>query len=252
MEAPADLGSVEALLLGSWMAIFSLCPHMAEGTRELSGVSIRTLILSSAKGPPPNTITLVSILACKIERTQYSVYRRVVWFCFCYVLTFSMVNILLEGILEINIIQIADVLSPELQPDNSLMDFTVTCEGTIPTEVCTIISDPTCQLAQDMVCNSVDMDDTCLVTVRRAFKGSGMYCVNFTLGDNASLALTSTLVSIAGKGEFCFMVLRALHIAGRVCPLIEAIDGFASMLNFISVQNSYWHENPAAKLLREV
>lgn len=41
-----------------------------------------------------------------------------------------MVIILLEGILEINIIQIADVPRPVLQPENSLMDFTVTCEGT--------------------------------------------------------------------------------------------------------------------------
>lgn len=34
----ADSGSGEKLLPDSQMALFSLCPHMAEGTRELSRV----------------------------------------------------------------------------------------------------------------------------------------------------------------------------------------------------------------------
>uniref|UniRef100_A0A250YJR6 Transmembrane glycoprotein NMB n=1 Tax=Castor canadensis TaxID=51338 RepID=A0A250YJR6_CASCN len=106
---------------------------------------------------------------------------------------------IVEGILEIHIIKISNVLMPVPQPDNSLMDFLVTCEGTIPTEVCTIISDPTCQITQNLVCSPVDVDETCLLTVRRAFYGSGTYCVNFTLRDDASLALTSTLISIPGK-----------------------------------------------------
>lgn len=36
---------------------------------------------------------------------------------------------LLEGILEVNIIQVTDVLMPRPQPDNSLVDFVVTCHG---------------------------------------------------------------------------------------------------------------------------
>lgn len=80
----------------------------------------------------------------------------------------------------------------------------------IPTEVCTIISDPTCQIAQNAVCNLVDVDmgDRCLLTVRRAFNGSGTYCMNLTLGDDTSLVLTSTLVSVPGRGEFCSPLLR--------------------------------------------
>ncbi|VTJ84795.1 Hypothetical predicted protein [Marmota monax] len=106
---------------------------------------------------------------------------------------------IVEGILEVNIIQIADAPMPRPKPDNSLMDFVVTCKGTIPTEVCTVISDPTCQIAQNIICSPVDAEETCLLTVRRAFSGSGTYCVNFTLGDDTSLALTSTLISIPGK-----------------------------------------------------
>lgn len=87
----------------------------------------------------------------------------------------------------------------------------------IPREVCTVISDPTCQFAQDVVCNSVDANDACVLTVRRAFRRAGRYCVNFTLGDDASLAFTSTLVSITSKGEFYFMTLRVLYFAGKAC-----------------------------------
>uniref|UniRef100_A0A8D2DHR9 Transmembrane glycoprotein NMB n=1 Tax=Sciurus vulgaris TaxID=55149 RepID=A0A8D2DHR9_SCIVU len=106
---------------------------------------------------------------------------------------------IVEGILEVNIIQIAGAPMPKPKPDNSLMDFVVTCRGTIPTEVCTVISDPTCQIVQNVVCSPVDAEETCLLTVRRAFSRSGTYCVNFTLGDDTSLALTSTLISIPGK-----------------------------------------------------
>lgn len=106
---------------------------------------------------------------------------------------------IVDGILEVNIIQVADVPMPTPQPDDSLMDFIVTCKGATPTEACTIISDPTCQIAQNRVCSPVAVDELCLLSVRRAFNGSGMYCVNFTLGDDASLALTSALISIPGK-----------------------------------------------------
>lgn len=44
---------------GSQAAIFSLCPHMVEGMRELSGVSCKaTNSIIPLKVPSPNTITL--------------------------------------------------------------------------------------------------------------------------------------------------------------------------------------------------
>ncbi|XP_003467978.1 transmembrane glycoprotein NMB [Cavia porcellus] len=131
---------------------------------------------------------------------------------------------IVEGILEINIIQIADVPRPVLQPENSLMDFTVTCEGTIPREVCTVISDPTCQFAQDVVCNSVDANDACVLTVRRAFRRAGRYCVNFTLGDDASLAFTSTLVSITSKDAASpFRTVSAALISGSCLAILVIV-----------------------------
>lgn len=213
---------------GDNTGLFVSSDHTLNHTYVLNGTfNLNLTVQASVPGPCPSPSTLPkptpsSVPAgdnplelskipdenCQINRYGY----------------FTATLTIVEGILGINIIQIADVPSPELQPDNSLMDFTVTCEGTIPTEVCTIISDPTCQLAQDMVCNSVDTDDTCLVTVRRAFKGSGMYCVNFTLGDDASLALTSTLVSIAGNEPASpFRMTSAALISGGCLAIIVTV-----------------------------
>lgn len=108
---------------------------------------------------------------------------------------------IVEGILEVNIIQMTDVLMPMPQTGDSLMDFVVACQGTVPTEVCTVISDSTCQIAQNTVCDPVDVDmhSPCLLTVRRAFNRTGTFCLNLTLGDDASVALTSALVSVPGR-----------------------------------------------------
>lgn len=38
--------------------------------------------------------------------------------------------VLSEGILEVNIVEMTEVLMPVPQPDDPLMDFVVTCEGT--------------------------------------------------------------------------------------------------------------------------
>ncbi|XP_062956323.1 transmembrane glycoprotein NMB [Cynocephalus volans] len=132
---------------------------------------------------------------------------------------------IVEGVLEVNIIQVTDVLMPVPQPDTSLMDFVVTCQGTIPREVCTVISDPTCQIAQNAVCNPVDVDETCQLTVRRAFNGAGTYCVNLTLGDDVSLALTSTLISIPGRDPVSplRMAVGALTSIGCLAVFVTVI-----------------------------
>ncbi|KAL1768183.1 hypothetical protein HispidOSU_022095 [Sigmodon hispidus] len=135
---------------------------------------------------------------------------------------------IVEGIIEVNIIHIADVPMPLPQPDNSLRDFTVTCKGTTPTEVCTIISDPTCQVAQNKVCSPVAVEELCLISVRRAFNGSGTYCVNFTLGDDTSLALTSTLISIPGK-----VPASPLRVANGALISIGCLAMFVTMVTIL-------------------
>lgn len=137
---------------------------------------------------------------------------------------------IIEGILGVNIVQMTDVLTVMPQPDDALVDFVVTCQGTVPTEVCTIISDPTCQIVQNTVCDPLDVDigDPCLLTVRRAFRRSGTYCLNLTLSDDSSLALTSTLISIPGRNPASphRMTYGALISVGCLAIFITVIAFF--------------------------
>ncbi|NWI53540.1 QNR71 protein, partial [Calyptomena viridis] len=103
-----------------------------------------------------------------------------------------------EGILEVNIIQMTSIQTTESQAGNSLVDFVVTCQGSLPTDVCTVVSDPTCQMSKSVVCDPIVVSDECLLTVRRAFEEPGTYCINITLGDDTSQALTSALISVNG------------------------------------------------------
>ncbi|NXA59941.1 QNR71 protein, partial [Mohoua ochrocephala] len=103
-----------------------------------------------------------------------------------------------EGILEVNIIQMTSIQTTESQAENSLVDFVVTCQGSLPTDVCTVVSDPTCQMSKSMVCDPIVVTDECLLTVRRAFEEPGTYCINITLGDDTSQALASALISVNG------------------------------------------------------
>ncbi|NWT45121.1 QNR71 protein, partial [Rissa tridactyla] len=103
-----------------------------------------------------------------------------------------------EGILEVNIIQMTSIQMTESQAENALVDFVVTCQGSLPTDVCTVVSDPTCQVSKSVVCDPIVVTDECLLTVRRAFEESGTYCINITLGDDTSQALASALISVNG------------------------------------------------------
>ncbi|NXD02665.1 QNR71 protein, partial [Certhia brachydactyla] len=107
---------------------------------------------------------------------------------------------IVEGILEVNIIQMTSIQMTESQAENSLVDFVVTCQGSLPTDVCTVVSDPTCQVSKSMVCDPIVVTDECLLTIRRAFEEPGTYCINITLGDDTSQALASALISV-NRGE---------------------------------------------------
>ncbi|XP_031445960.1 transmembrane glycoprotein NMB [Phasianus colchicus] len=124
---------------------------------------------------------------------------------------------IVEGILEVNIIQMTSIQMTESQAENPLVDFVVTCQGSLPTDVCTAVSDPTCQVSQGMVCEPVIVTEECLLTIRRAFDEPGTYCINITLGDDTSQALASALISVNGgsssgttKSVFIFLGLLAV------------------------------------------
>ncbi|KAM4705141.1 LOW QUALITY PROTEIN: transmembrane glycoprotein NMB-like [Rhinophrynus dorsalis] len=146
--------------------------------------------------------------------------------CFIYRYGYYKANItIVDGILQVNIIEMTNVQVFTSQVENALVDFVVTCQGSLPTDACTVISDFTCMVPQNMVCDQVpSAADQCLLTLRRAFAEPGTYCVNITLRDDASLALASTLVSVSGRKGSQWTVQAVLIPLGLVA-LIAAVIG---------------------------
>ncbi|KAG8573161.1 hypothetical protein GDO81_012314 [Engystomops pustulosus] len=130
-----------------------------------------------------------------------------------------------DGILAVSIVEMTSVQVSTSQTGNSLIDFVVACQGSLPTDACTIVSDASCMTAKDMVCDAVPSSDQCLLTLRRAFE-PGSYCVNITLSDGASLALASTLVSIDG-GPKTQKTISAVLIPLALVALVAVLVGIA-------------------------
>ncbi|XP_041810824.1 protein QNR-71 [Chelmon rostratus] len=84
---------------------------------------------------------------------------------------------------------------------NTDISFLVKCLGNIPTSACTIVSDPSCTQVHSIMCNDVPPLSACEVHLRRTFLEPGTYCINITLEDSNSLALTSTTVTINKSQE---------------------------------------------------
>ncbi|KAE8596502.1 hypothetical protein XENTR_v10016127 [Xenopus tropicalis] len=147
--------------------------------------------------------------------------------CFIYRYGHYRTNItVVDGIVEVNIIEMTNVQVPASQTENALIDFVVTCQGSLPTDVCTLISDSTCMIPQNMVCEEVPAAEQCSLTLRRAFADPGTYCVNITLSDDASLALASTLVSVSGgaaKQKTVAAVLVPLGLVVIALAVVGAI-----------------------------
>ncbi|KAM4028245.1 protein QNR-71-like [Anomaloglossus baeobatrachus] len=143
--------------------------------------------------------------------------------CFIYRYGYYMNNItIVDGILEVNIIEMTSVQISASPSGSSVIDFVVTCEGSLPTDACTIVSDDSCMVPRDMVCDEVPASAQCLLTLRRAFE-PGSYCVNITLSNGASLALASTLVSIdGGSKQTVSTVFIPLALVALVVVLIGA------------------------------
>ncbi|MEE6466324.1 hypothetical protein FKM82_006910 [Ascaphus truei] len=147
----------------------------------------------------------------------------------CYVYRYGYFNTTIEivgGILEVNIIEMTNVQVSASTLKNALVDFLVTCQGSLPTDACTVISDASCMVPQNMVCDQVNASDQCSLTLRRAFAEPGTYCVNITLSDDRSLALASTLVSVSGGSGNKSTVAAILIPVGLVAMIAIVMGAF--------------------------
>ncbi|XP_045931265.1 melanocyte protein PMEL-like [Micropterus dolomieu] len=67
----------------------------------------------------------------------------------------------------------------------------------LPSEVCTTISDADCITPVETICNAATPSPDCQMIVRQVFNDTGVFCINVSLTNDVSLAVASARVSVA-------------------------------------------------------
>ncbi|XP_048347893.1 melanocyte protein PMEL isoform X1 [Sphaerodactylus townsendi] len=125
-----------------------------------------------------------------------------------------------QGIESAEIVQVV-ALTPSISENT--VDLTVTCQGSLPEEVCTTIADAECLTAQQTICTPVQPSPDCQLVLRQVFNQSGLYCVNVSLADANSLAVASTQVNIqAGRSPASAQITLVVGVV-LIAGLLGAI-----------------------------
>ncbi|XP_040890104.1 premelanosome protein a isoform X2 [Toxotes jaculatrix] len=101
-----------------------------------------------------------------------------------------------QGIESVEIVQMSSVVSMSTELDQNAVDLTITCQGSLPSEVCTVISDADCITPVETVCNAATPSPDCQMILRQFFNDSGVFCINVSLTNDVSLAVASARVSV--------------------------------------------------------
>uniref|UniRef100_A0A8C4ZWA8 PKD domain-containing protein n=1 Tax=Gadus morhua TaxID=8049 RepID=A0A8C4ZWA8_GADMO len=103
---------------------------------------------------------------------------------------------IIQGIESVEILQVSNVVSLTTELGQNAVDLTISCQGSLPSEVCTVVSDADCVTPVETVCGVALPSPDCQLVLRQFFNGSGEFCVNVSLTNDVSLAVTSARVSV--------------------------------------------------------
>ncbi|XP_073325056.1 premelanosome protein a [Pagrus major] len=101
-----------------------------------------------------------------------------------------------QGIESVEIVQVANVVSMATELDQNAVDVTISCQGSLPSEVCTVISDADCITPVQTLCSVATPSPDCQMILRQFFNDSGVFCINVSLTNDVSLAVASARVSV--------------------------------------------------------
>lgn len=89
----------------------------------------------------------------------------------------------------------------------------------LPSEVCTVVSDADCITPVETVCNTVAPTPECQLILRQFFNDTGVFCINVSLTNDVSLAVASARVSVTvGESVNCLgAILIRVHHLGQLC-----------------------------------
>uniref|UniRef100_A0A3Q3QHJ0 PKD domain-containing protein n=1 Tax=Monopterus albus TaxID=43700 RepID=A0A3Q3QHJ0_MONAL len=101
-----------------------------------------------------------------------------------------------EGIEKVEIVQMDTAVMATPKMDKNVLDITVTCQGSLPKEVCSVILDAECLRPIHTACNMVEPSKECQLVLHHFFSDSGVYCINVSMANDVSLAVTSAKFSV--------------------------------------------------------
>ncbi|XP_050952598.1 premelanosome protein b isoform X2 [Labeo rohita] len=143
---------------------------------------------------------------------------------------------IIEGIESVQIVQVAvadDFLLTEME--QNAVDFTVSCQGSLPTEVCTVVSDADCHVPVTTICSAVSPTSDCQLILRHFFNDSGIFCVNVSMMNDDSLAVANARVNIniagsrltsAGAAALLLGILTVVSVVGAVAFAYKRLKGY--------------------------
>ncbi|XP_077060486.1 premelanosome protein a [Siphateles boraxobius] len=112
--------------------------------------------------------------------------------------SFSTTLTVIQGIESVEIVEVNNVVVMATELEQNAVDLTVTCQGSLPSQVCTVVSDADCTSpVQSLQCNDVTPAPECQIVLRQFFNNSGTFCINVSLTNDVSLAVTSAMLSVA-------------------------------------------------------
>ncbi|XP_010780143.1 premelanosome protein a isoform X3 [Notothenia coriiceps] len=102
----------------------------------------------------------------------------------------------IQGIESVEIVQMTNVVAMATELDQNAVDITISCQGSLPSEVCTVISDADCITPVETICTAATPSPDCQMILRQFFNDSGIFCINVSLTNDVSLAVASARVSV--------------------------------------------------------
>ncbi|KAI4887507.1 hypothetical protein NFI96_017084 [Prochilodus magdalenae] len=110
--------------------------------------------------------------------------------------SFSTTLDVVQGIESVEIVEVNNVAVLATAVEQNAVDLTITCQGSLPNEVCTVVSDADCASPVQTACNTVTPTAECQMVLRQFFNDSGTFCINVSLTNDVSFAVTSARVSV--------------------------------------------------------
>uniref|UniRef100_A0A3Q3RSI7 Premelanosome protein b n=1 Tax=Mastacembelus armatus TaxID=205130 RepID=A0A3Q3RSI7_9TELE len=131
-----------------------------------------------------------------------------------------------EGIEKIEIVQMDNTVIATPIMDKNILDITVTCQGSLPKEVCSVILDAECLRPIHTVCNMVQPSKECQLVLHHFFNDSGVYCINVSMVNDISLAVTSAKFSV-NMGSVSSSTTVAILLGVVVLVLVLGIMAYS-------------------------